>query len=172
MDLLLIRHAIAAPAAAGQDDATRALTDEGRRRLLQAVGGLQALEVSLDHLLHSPWLRSVQTAELLRPRVTGKLEQTPLLARPPGLELIDLIAQVNRSYGGVPRATIGAVGHQPWVSELMALLLAGDLKLATNLDFRKGAVAWLRGAPEPGGMTLLGLYTPKALRLMGKKKGT
>ena len=71
MELFLIRHGIAAPGSAVLSDAERPLTPQGRERFAQAVMGLQRLGVRLDRLYHSPWLRAVETATLLRPVLDG-----------------------------------------------------------------------------------------------------
>ncbi|MBM3985145.1 MAG: phosphohistidine phosphatase, partial [Planctomycetes bacterium] len=65
LELLVVRHAIAGPAALGGRDAERELTQEGRQKFRLEVAGLQRLELRLDLVLHSPWRRAAQTAELL-----------------------------------------------------------------------------------------------------------
>ena len=67
MHLFVIRHAIAEDAAPGQDDASRALTDQGERRLKQVVRGLRTLGISFERVLSSPWMRAMQTADMLGP---------------------------------------------------------------------------------------------------------
>jgi phosphohistidine phosphatase len=62
--LWLLRHADAADALPGQDDADRPLTDKGRRQA-QAVGrALARMGVALDGCLSSPRLRALDTAKL------------------------------------------------------------------------------------------------------------
>ena len=63
----------ALPGSAFRVDAERPLTPQGRERFAQAVLGLQRLEVRLDRLYHSPWLRAVETAALLRPILEGEV---------------------------------------------------------------------------------------------------
>src|ERR1019366_5683669 len=75
MDLLLIRHADAAPKnvaarpiardAVRLLDASRPLTKHGRARLWRTVHGLERLSVSFDRIYHSPKLRSTETADAL-----------------------------------------------------------------------------------------------------------
>jgi phosphohistidine phosphatase len=162
MQVLLIRHAVAAPHDAAPSDADRALTREGSKRFRQVVRGLERLGLGLDRVFHSPWLRAVQTAELLEPVLADELgrvlQATPLLTETPGDELLAL-AQ------GLPaEARVGFVGHEPWTSELLALLVTGATAHAGRVPFKKGGVAWLTGDVQPGGMTLQAMLPPRVLR--------
>lgn len=156
MELLLIRHAQAENPGL-PSDAARALTDEGRARFSAEVQGLGALHVRLDAVLHSGLVRAAQTAALLRPLCAGPLEQTPLLAQPPGLALLGHL----RARGG---DRLALVGHEPWMGSLLSLLISGTTSLASNLPFKKGGVAWLEGEPAPGQMALLAFLPPRTLR--------
>jgi phosphohistidine phosphatase len=162
MEVLLIRHAVAVPHDAAPSDADRALTHEGSKRFRQVVRGLERLGLGLDHVFHSPWLRAVQTAELLEPVLAGELgrvlQTTTLLTETPGEALLGL-AQ------GLPGdARVGFVGHEPWMSELLALLCTGATAHAGRMPFKKGGVAWLSGDARPGGMTLQAMLPPRVLR--------
>ncbi len=158
MKLYLIRHAIAADEPR-DDDPKRPLTKEGRQKFEQVVEGLDALGVRFDRLFHSPWLRAVQTAELLAPLAKGELHVSPELAEPPGRELLQALE----------RETVAAVGHQPWLTELIALLLSGSVEGGLRYELKKGGVALLEGEPKPGAMVLRGLYSPRLLRLAGRR---
>lgn len=162
MDLLLIRHSIAEPAPLGGQDAHRPLAEEGRALFAAAVDGLGRLDLRLDVILHSPLLRAVQTADLLGPIHQGERSETVLLARPPGLDLLDALLQA--SFSG---ETVAAVGHQPHISGLCSLLLTGDEHYGGQLSFSPGTVAWLRGRPRPAQMVLVGLYPAEALAGLG-----
>jgi phosphohistidine phosphatase len=156
LDLLVVRHAIAGPAGAGVRDAERELTHEGRQKMRRAVAGLQQLELRLDLVLHSPWRRAAQTAELLAPLLVdgGEVRACAQLAAEPGPALLDALR------GG----RVAVVGHEPWVSQLVAWLAFGQRDLGRGVEFRKGGVARLSGDPRPGGMMLLALWTPASLR--------
>ena len=161
MDLFVIRHAIAAEAAPGQDDAERELTDEGVRKFKQAVRGVRELGWSFDRVLTSPWVRAVSTAELLARVVDGPTIETNLLCDKPRSELLALIAETTSAEEG--RAT-AVVGHEPWLSELVAWLAFGDTRHAEALQLKKGGIVWLSGTAVPGGMQLNAMLTPKILR--------
>ena len=132
----MIRHATAVERiedASEADDAARPLTDRGRRRFRRAVRGMRRLGLGVDRVLHSPWTRAVQTADLLGRLVDGDLADarraTPHLAAPPRGELFaDLVAT-----GG---DRVAVVGHEPWLGELVALLLTGSTQHGDVLPFR------------------------------------
>jgi phosphohistidine phosphatase len=153
LELWLIRHAEAVPRDLDLEDSMRPLTPKGRRRFEQEVRGLVALGVSFDALHHSPWLRAAETASALRPLVTGKILSTPDLARPPDERLLESLSGER----------IALVGHEPWMSELLAWLVLGTREAAGGFAFKKGGVAWLEGEPRPAGMLLRALFPPKVL---------
>lgn len=152
-ELFLIRHAIALPAEPGQLDELRALSGEGRERMMEVAAGLAALGVELDELVHSPLLRAVETAELLTDLCTGETRVDEGLAQPPRAELL------HRIQG----ASAALVGHEPWMSDLLALVL-GCPTAAPALTFKKGGVAWLEGELEPGAMRLRAFLPPRVTR--------
>ncbi len=160
MKLLIVRHAIAADPVEGQRDSARPLTSAGKRKFEGVVRGLKRLDVKLDLLLHSPLLRAVETADLMNALVEGEARVTSLLARAPTKALIEALDE--------PRVAL--VGHEPYVSELVAWLVTGERQLARAFPFRKGGVAFLEGEPVPGQMFLASMLTPAQLRAIGKKK--
>jgi len=160
MKLYVIRHAIAADPIEGQRDSARPLTKEGRRKFEGVVEGLAALDIEFDLVLHSPLLRAVETAELMNERVKGKLRVSGRMAEPPSHTLLESLAGES----------VAVVGHEPYVSELVAWLVAGERQLARAFPFKKGGVAMLEGTPKPGEMFLASVLTPAQLRAIGKKK--
>jgi len=156
MQLFVIRHAIAEDAAPEQDDPSRELTDDGIRKLRQVVKGLRALDISFDRVLTSPWLRAMQTAERLAPISDGEPIVTDLLAQRPHAELLAMIAERNED--------TAVVGHEPWLSELVAWLAFGDTRHGEALQLKKSGVVWLDGSAVPGGMTLRAILPPRIIR--------
>ena len=147
MDLFLIRHAIAEERRAGLPDQERQLTDVGRERFRQMVQDLERGEIHFDCVYTSPWTRAVQTAELLASVTDGKLIATEGLAQAPNPDF----------FASLEGQTIACVGHEPWISDALALLTTGD-PCGSWVRFKKGAIAWLRGEPSLAGMHLRALW--------------
>jgi phosphohistidine phosphatase len=164
MDLFIVRHAIAEPREPGTSDEARALTARGARRFARAVRGLRRLGVRLDAIHHSPWRRALQTAEMLVPllEATGETIVDPALASPPGPDLLSSL------HG----ARVALVGHEPWLAELITLLLFDRRSRAADdqapFVLKKGGVAWLEGDAQPGAMKLRALLPPGVLRRVRK----
>ena len=153
MELFLIRHAIALPRSPALPDTERPLTTHGRQRFTQIVHGLQVLGVHVDCVHHSPWLRAVETAELLQPLLSGEMLVTPTLACTPGKKLL----------GTIQGGHTALVGHEPWMSDLLAWLTTGVKATGPMFLFKKGGVAWLEGRLQPGHMSLRAFLPPKVL---------
>ncbi len=118
MLVYLIRHAHAVDAT---DDRARPLSDRGRGQvralgaLLKASGAFQPAEI-----WHSPLVRSRETAE----RLAKRIRLTVPLAVVAGLEPeADPRATAQRIYGAPDPLAI--VGHEPQLSALASLLIAG-----------------------------------------------
>jgi len=150
MDLFLIRHAIAEERRVGLPDAERALTDKGRERFEAVVQSLDRAGFRFDRVYHSPWLRAVQTAELLGPITNGPLVSTEGLAQSPQPSFFASLEGEN----------VACVGHEPWMSDTVALLTIGAPD-GNWLRFKKGGIAWLRGPSTPAAMELRALLPPR-----------
>ncbi len=155
MHVFVIRHGIAEDAELGQDDGERELTSDGRRKLKETVKRLRALDVSFKRVLTSPWARAAQTAKLLKSLSKEAPVETELLCQPPRAELLTLLADGSTS--------TAIVGHQPWVSELVAWLAFGDTRHSDAIELKKGAVVWLDGEAIPGGMRMRALLPHKVM---------
>ena len=153
MDVLLVRHAIAEPADPGQPDSERPLSERGIERFGQVVRALERIDLRIDSLQHSPLVRAVQTADLMAPLLVGERVETELLAMPPSRPLL----------AGLAAERTALVGHEPWMSDLFSLLLTGSADHGERFAMKKGAVAWLQGEPEPGGMNLVAHMPPRVL---------
>ena len=105
MNLYLLRHGIAVePGTPDYEiDADRPLTSKGGERMRDIAGAMQALELSFDCILTSPYLRARQTAEIVADKLEArkKLHSTPHLA--PGGDPKKLFAELNR-LNPAPRA--------------------------------------------------------------------
>lgn len=159
MQLYVVRHAIAADPRPERPDATRPLTAKGRERFEEAVRGARGLGWRFDRLYHSPLLRAVQTAELLRPLLSGGMVALPDLAKAPDEEML----------AHLEGERVAVVGHEPHLGSLVAWLVAGDADRGERFCFKKGGFAALAGELRPGAMTLQALVTPKLLRRLGSR---
>lgn len=159
MQLLIIRHAIAVPRGTpGIPDEDRPLTPEGEQKFREAAEGLAKLVDRPDALLTSPWLRAKQTAAIAA-AAWGRLEPKETAALASG-SFEDQAAVLDEYPGD---ATVAVVGHEPWVSELLARLLG--TRHDARLEFKKGGAA-LVDVPGrlAGGGSLVWYLPPKVLR--------
>jgi phosphohistidine phosphatase len=156
MRVWLVRHAVAEAKKSDLPDAARALTAKGRDRFVKAVKGLERLGVRFDRMYHSPKLRAVETAEALVPLLDGETIVTPHLASAPSPKLLD----------EVKGERVALVGHDPYLSSLVAWLVVGQKDKGRKFPMKKGGVIVLDGELRPGAMRLVASCTPKALRKM------
>jgi phosphohistidine phosphatase len=157
--LLIVRHAIAvARGTPGMPDAERPLTPRGVKRFESAAAGLARVLPRPDAVLTSPWTRARQTAKILA-RAWGRLtpENTSALAGG-GFEALARVLAGHRK-----QACVALVGHEPWLSELLARLLGSPAD--GPLEFRKGGVALVDvpGRLEDGGR-LVAYLPPRLMR--------
>ena len=146
MRLFLIRHAQAAEqdAEAYPDDALRPLVPKGRKVQRRVSRMLVKRGLRPDRIFSSPWKRAWQTAGIVADETGVGREQRircEALAAPPDL------AELAIGVGAVGAdETIALVGHEPWMSGLAALLLAGTSS-GVAIDFPKSGVM---GIEAPG----------------------
>jgi len=166
MDLYLVRHAIAEPrgSASWPDDSKRPLTPTGSERFRAAARGLRRLEVEIDAMLASPYVRAWHTAEILSKEAAWPTpEELPALEPSTSpRECLDVLRDRRES-------TLALVGHQPQLSKLASLLLAGDER-SLRLELKKGAAMCLRfeGKPEAGNAALRWSMSPRILGSLGR----
>jgi phosphohistidine phosphatase len=165
MNLYLLRHGLAAERAPhSTKDADRPLTPKGKRKLWLVAEAMEALELSFDRILSSPYVRARQTAEIVAEAFNARprLEFTDTLT-PHGnsKHLVELLLHIEPQ----PQ-NILLVGHEPYLSELISLLLAGDTRLA--VEMKKAALCHLTAGSLTHGRcaTLQWLLTPKQMLLM------
>ncbi len=168
MRLLVVRHAIAEDretfARTHQDDSTRPLTPEGRRKMERAALGLKQIIPELDLLAASPYKRAFETAEIVAQAYDGlTVERVAELA--PGAGVDRVVAWLA---GQLARGTVAIVGHEPDLSRLACTLLAGTSR--PFLELRKGAACLLEfaGPVAKGAATLDWFLGPKHLRRLAE----
>jgi phosphohistidine phosphatase len=163
LDVYLVRHAIAElrDATRWPDDSLRPLSADGGKRFRRAAHGLRRIVPAVEIVLASPYVRAWQTAELLRDEAGWPApERSFALAgdRPPAAALDALRMHAERG-------SVALVGHEPNLSWLASLLLAGDER-AISVELKKGGVVLLTvDAPfAPGSAVLRWSVSPRILR--------
>ena len=137
MNLYLIRHAIAEEENASGEDSQRELTDKGAKKMRLIAKGLRTLGIEFDLILSSPYLRAMQTAEILSEVFKKKkfvLSDHLIPAGDPNL----LIAEINEKH---TVDSLAIVGHEPYLSTLVSLLTADGAPV--EMTFKKGGVCYL-----------------------------
>jgi phosphohistidine phosphatase len=158
--LYLLRHGLAVPHGTPDiEDDDRPLTTEGEQRIKAVARGLKRVKLKVVRIATSPLPRALKTAEI----VAG------VLGKPDLVEVFDEL-RADRDAASI-RAWIATrqetrlmiVGHNPSLSDLLALLTTGD-EHHSFCELRKGGIAALSGDPR-------GLYQvdwiarPKLFRL-------
>jgi phosphohistidine phosphatase len=136
----LLRHGDAEDDA--PDDASRRLTEKGRRQGRNAGAALAALKVDIDECLSSPKLRAVETAHLACEPLGVQVTESDAL-RGGDIDLDQLTAG---------RGDILLVGHEPDFSRAI------ELATGARVDLKKGGLA----AIDDG--TLVALLRPAQVK--------
>ena len=161
VDLCLVRHGIAEERGpAWPDDRLRPLTRRGVERwTVGAAGLLRVIEPQV--VLTSPLVRARQTATILAEAGAGV----------PVVEVESLangdMAAVGRDVAAARAEVVAVVGHEPWMSELLAWSITP--RSAAYVDFKKGAAALVSfpDGPEEGSGMLRWFLSPAVLRQLG-----
>lgn len=138
MKLYLVRHAIAEDSADYEDDSLRPLTEKGRDKMKKIAAALGELGVAPDLIVSSPYLRARQTADILAKELKYGEEPAYSDSLVPMGEPDDMIGEINEKYA-VDELML--VGHEPNLSALAGVLLAGNADIA--IDLKKGGVCCL-----------------------------
>jgi phosphohistidine phosphatase len=157
--LLIVRHATAVERGTpGVPDDKRRLTPEGRKRFRRAARGLARLLPRPDALLTSPLPRARETAEIAA-RAWGRVAVKTIEALRDG----DTAALEAALGSRGDDALMAIVGHEPYLSSLLARLL--DSRRSDRLPFGKGGAALVEvPGPLTDGGHLLWFLPPKVLR--------
>lgn len=163
-DLYFLRHGIAVlRGTPGIRDFDRPLTEEGQKKLIRSVKGMQSLNLVFDAILSSPLVRAFETAEVVVEHLPfgGEIEIEETL-RPEG-ELRDFLSRLKTR----PEQRILLTGHEPamslWVQALLGCETTGTIRL------KKGALCHLKIdlSGNPPWTEMIFLIQPKILRSLG-----
>jgi len=165
MEVYLLRHAPAVERGArGLDDAARPLTQKGRRQLRKVSAAMKKLEREFDLILSSPLVRARQTAEMVAAKLRLKKRLKFSNALAPGGNAAMLLRQLGREKPAPEKILL--VGHEPDLSRLVSLLVAGGAPF--HVDFKKAGLCKLEAEKLRAGKcaTLVWLLTPKQMKMM------
>jgi phosphohistidine phosphatase len=164
--LYVLRHAIAESEAPGGDDRLRRLTSRGREKMRAEAEGMAGLGIELDLLLTSPLVRAAETAAI----VADVLPGCPTPREFPGLAPSVGAAELVRGLRPFARHEgVAIVGHEPGLSQVAALLLAGSPG-GLALVLKKGGLIAIEivEEPAPRSGTLRWMLTPRQLRRLAR----
>jgi phosphohistidine phosphatase len=160
MEIYIVRHGIAEDVSPDGSDESRALTDEGRRKMKEEAEGFARLERKIERIFSSPLVRARQTAEFIASPLKLKVEEMRELAPGHRPQEVCIRLQQIKKLGSVM-----VVGHEPNCSELVSYLLTGGDSM--NIEFKKGAISLLEsGTLAAGSGDLIWHLSPQTLRLM------
>jgi phosphohistidine phosphatase len=151
MDLILWRHAEAAPAREGQADEDRPLTSKGERQAQRMADWLNRRIAQSTKVIASPALRCQQTVAPL-----GR-KATIVAAIGPGANAEALLAAAGWPNGDDD--TVVVVGHQPTIGEAAALAMGAA---GADWQVKKGAVWWLKRG-KSGAVRIHAVQSPDEL---------
>jgi phosphohistidine phosphatase len=164
MNLYFLRHAKAsAPGPKFRPDSKRPLTDDGQEKMYEVARGIKKLDVTFDLILTSPYARALRTAEILAEVFRSKkLRVTDHLMAEADPKAV--IQEINDNFASLENIVL--VGHEPFLSGLISVLLTGsadtaiDLKkaglcLVTVQDLRHGKCASLNWLLKPSQLAAL-----------------
>jgi phosphohistidine phosphatase len=166
MKLFFLRHGQAQPRGPKwRPDSKRPLTREGEDDMQDVARGMRALGLSFDLILSSPYARALRTAEILAGVYeTPKLIETSRLT--PEAAPKDIIDEIAATFAGA--GAIVLVGHEPFLTGLISILLSGGEGLA--IELKKAGLCKLSVEKLVFGQcaSLNWLMTPKQLARLGK----
>jgi phosphohistidine phosphatase len=163
-ELYILRHGIAVePGTPGIPDDDRPLTSKGRRRMREIARGLRRLDLPLDRIVTSPLPRASATAEIAAEELglEDRLETADVLRS--GSE-----ARAIRDWlRGRTEDGFMIVGHNPSLTDLIALLVLGDTTGTRPqvCELKKGGIAALRpSCAAADRFDLAWVATPRLIR--------
>jgi len=166
MELYLLRHAIAVERGTPgyEMDSKRPLTPDGEEKMERIAEGMRALDLSLNLILSSPYIRARQTADIVAKVFNAQKKMETSVNLAPDGDPKKLISELRESYGS-PESIL-LVGHEPCMSDLASVLLTGRSGL--SLVMKKGGLCKLTVDSLQYGRcaTLEWLLTPRQLALV------
>jgi phosphohistidine phosphatase len=140
MKLYLIRHSNAVDPGTSdfEDDSLRPLTEKGREKMRRITSALNDLGIQPDLILSSPFVRALQTAQILAKGLKYRKDIVFSDSLTPPGNTDALIGEINEKYT-VDELVL--VGHEPALSGLVGTLTAGSP--AIGINFKNGGICCL-----------------------------
>jgi phosphohistidine phosphatase len=165
LELYFLRHALAVePGAGGYSlDSERPLTPEGIEKMKKTALGMRSLEIALDHLVASPYVRARQTAEIVAEglKFNEKIKFSDALK--PNADFKSF-SRLLKEFGAGQKVLF--VGHRPSIGEFVSMLTVGQS--SETIDFKPGGLCRVKmpDAPAQASLGILKWFlTPKQMRL-------
>jgi phosphohistidine phosphatase len=163
MNLYILRHGFAGkhiPVLAR--DRERPLTAKGVKKMKAIAKAIEAMGLEVDHIWSSPYKRARQTAEIVAKVVDTRVDLIDALgAEVSPKKFYEAFSKIRPRSG-----SLMLVGHEPFLSSLMSLLVSGSAN--TQFDLKKGGLCQLAVhsfQPRPRAQ-MDWLLTPKQMMLM------
>jgi len=162
MEIYILRHGIAVDRGTPgyKKDGDRPLTNEGEEKMHQIAKAILAMDIKFDLILSSPYVRALQTAQIVAAELDEDVTLTEFLV--PNGNALELIRELNDEK---PQCVL-LVGHEPHLSGLISVLVTGESD--ATIELKKGGLCKLSTDRLAFGQcaTLNWLLTPKQLRSM------
>ena len=168
MKLYFLRHGLAVERGTPgfRADSERPLTPKGEREMKRIAAGIRALDLAPKAILSSPYARAWRTAEIVAATLDTledlKLSKNLAADADPAA----LVDELTTDFAACESMML--VGHEPYLSALISLLVSGGL--SAGIALRKGGLCKLQieGAVKPARCAKLEwLLTPKQLCQIG-----
>lgn len=165
-EFFIMRHGIAVERGAPgvTDDAKRALTPEGKKKMEEIARGLANLGVCFEWIVSSPLVRAIETAKIVAEIIGGNAPLDLCDDLRPGGAAEALIAFLAKHTN---RKSILVVGHEPDLSELAGRLIGAGHR--AHLALKKGGCCQIEfnEFPPKSPGKLIWWLTPRVLRKLG-----
>jgi phosphohistidine phosphatase len=133
MHIFFLRHGDAS-SDSRYSDSERPLTDLGMRQAKQVGSFLQRMNVNIDAALSSPLKRAQETAAIVLSKIYNRqIAVSELLLN--GTDPKRLFEQLDKREA----PSVLLVGHEPFLSETISLLIGGNRKV--EIEMRKCSIA-------------------------------
>ena len=129
--LYIIRHGLAEErpdfAQTGLPDSERPLTPDGCKKVLRVGQALKSLDIQLDTLLTSPYIRALQTAQIISQcHENAPIQNVDFLY--PDTNPVDSTQELKKAFLKEPNDQhIAVFGHEPQLGALVSYLLTDQV---------------------------------------------